>query len=859
MSLSLQASESSQHLQTKTGITPRRPGLIAALLFGAGIAADRALSIPLTVWFCLAAGCLAGLILFCIWKRAVSVSTLCLFGLICCTGGLRHHSSWDISSPRDLTNECSEAPLTVAVRGRIIRTIEIQDRRVDARIPPWLEVDRSVGHLELESIQTGTGFVPCTGRVRLDVTGHLVGISVGDRVEVLGQMSRPGPPRNPGEVPFSQTLKRQGAHAMLRVSHPAAVRSLGRTQNLYWMLARGREEIRQECRRLMSAELPPPLSGLASSLLIGDRSRLTDELKDQFAETGMMHLIAISGINVGILLGMVYLIGRFLNVPFRQLAWVMIGIAFLFTWITDQQPSVVRAGLLAAMGLLAGLANRQGDRWNLLGSCALILLVWNPADLFDIGAQLSFLAVAAIFWSTGFPLRQFLTGTDPVPVERGHFGTGMVNQGWNFAQAYFVTCTIWLATVPLTIATFHLLPPIGLLMDLLLVPVATVVLAIGYLFLTVGLLSPWLGSWIAIPFHWGLFFVQNGIAWGREVPFGHLYVPAIPLWWLTVFYLLLAWNWLRVDKRPRLSPTASPGIQVNRSITRCGGVWLMLIWIVSGLLLPLIPKGEQPFRCTFLSVGHGLACVMELPNREAILYDVGTLGDGRRAQRAVERLLWERGVRVIDTLIVSHADHDHFSGMFGLLERFPVRQLLISTPTARSDQSGVLDLMSLASRQGVSLRIVEQSDELVSGDVRIAVLQPSADGILSPDSSRSDNEQSLVLRVDYAGRRVLLTGDLERQGLRDLLSRSDLQADLLLAPHHGGRDASLPALYQAVRPNWVVVSAGRGSVSPELAGNFPAELLNTATAGAILFEIHPDGLVRCQPFHQSLEHGLLPP
>ncbi len=815
---------------------PHRPALTAVIAFATGILLDHAWSVPLAFWFFTAGAVLASTFWLTFRGTHPRLHSVLIFLLVLLTGGIRHHLVWTIPETSSVNSTEERASLLVDLRGVLKSPVEILDRPVGPRIPSWMELDRSTALLEIRQILVDDLWQSSTGTARIEVAGHLTNVEVGDQIEVLGQLSFPRPPSNPGEANFGTLLKMQGADFRLSVNHPAAVQKQGEESGLLWTLARWRSAIRKECQNLMSAELRPPVRGLASSLLIGDRSQLTDQLKDQFAETGMMHLLAISGINVGILMGMVYFAGRMFNLSSVLLAIWMIAAALIFTWIADHQASVIRAGLLAILGLIGSLAHRAANRWNTLAACALILLVWNPLDLFDIGAQLSFLAVSAIFWATGIPVRKLFTRGDEVPVEHSPRMKKWIDRGFALVKVYFVSGAVWVATVPLTMATFHLLTPIGLLGDLILVPCATVVLGLGYLFLTVGLLSPWLASWIAIPFNWGLQLMQLAVAWGQQVPGGHFFVPELPGWWVMGFYLFLALAWLRAP---------SSGFPK-------WGIHVLPAWIILGLMLPFWPRGTSPLRCTFLSVGHGLACVVEAPDGSVILYDAGTIGDGRRAHRAVERLLRYRSLRTIDTIVLSHADHDHFSGMFELLERFPVRQLCLSPQSARSTQSGIQDLLNAAMRQGVPVRMLQQGDSLnaASTGVEVEVLHPAGDERFS-----SDNEQSLVLKLKVAQRSVLLTGDIERSGLTRLMQLPTQACDVVLSPHHGGKQSNNAAFFEWASPKWIMVSGGPGDLKhiQEAAAN--STVLSTAASGATTFLIHPNGEIKVETFLDTPSTG----
>ncbi|WP_437194434.1 ComEC/Rec2 family competence protein [Planctomicrobium sp. SH527] len=819
----------SQQLQ----IIRQHPAQVVVLCFASGIAFDRFFSIPLAGWlgtatigYALAAWC---------WRsRSTAVTALLLLTLFA-LGGTRHYLSWQSDSPNDVVHLTTVDPQVVRIVGVVTKPLEIFDRPTGPHIPPWLGVDRSTGFLRCEQIQHGNDWRTATGVLRIDVMGRLDHVQVGDRINVLGQLSQPASPMNPGEFQYADSLRSQGAGCRLRVKHTANVQVVGQENSLAAWLAKRRTAIRNQCRLNLAAVLPPASQALAASLLLGDRTQLPDELKNQFAETGMMHLLAVSGINVGILLAIVLGIGRTLNLGSRQLAIAMIGAAILFMWITDHQPSVIRAGLLAIFGLVASLFGRPSQGMNTLAVCALILILWHPPDIFDIGAQLSFLAVIAILQASRVPLADYWRNRLAYVEPQTRFAQLRESIFLGLAKMYFVTGTIWIVTLPLIIYTFHLVTPIGLLMDLFLVPVATVVLGMGYVFLCVSMVSSWAGAIIGLPFSWGLTAMQSAVAWGQNVPLGHFFVSSIPSWWVIGFYLIAALVWLRI-----------PAWRGWGWGTRIWPVWMMI-----GLAIPWLSPSVTSLRCTVLSVGHGLACVLELPSGETVIYDTGTLGDGRRAARTVERYLRSRGKRVIDAMILSHADHDHFSGMFELFHRFPIPQLFATQQSAQSRQPGVKELWNLAQRSGSHVQLLQTADQLHSArsgsDVRLLVLHPSR-----PAVKVSDNSQSLAIAVEYAGRRILLTGDIELQGIDALLTQPPMKCDVVLSPHHGAKVSNIPPLYDWCSPDFVIVSAATADIPHlEFIKKF-SQLLSTASSGAITIEIRQDGTLQVLPFRSNL-------
>lgn len=811
-----------------------RPALAAVMALVSGILADRFGAISLTAWLILAGIFVLGSIALIACRRAPSgVCSLCVLAALAATGGARQHLFWSTRQADNIAGFCGAAPAAARLVGTIASSVEIQDAIVGPGIPSWMEVDRSTCRLECERIDQQGSWIPVSGNVRIDVTGHLVQAGIGDRVEVVGHVSVPGPPRNPGEFDYRTFLRAQGIDCLLRVEHPAAVTRLEHRDGPGWFLARSRESLRSACQQLFAAELRPAQRGLASSLLLGDRTLLTDELREQFAQSGAMHLLAISGLHVSILLGLVLIICRVWNLSARTIGCVLIAAVLVYAFVTDHRPPVLRAGLLASLALVGAAQGRLVDGFNTLAVSALVLLLWRPADLFDIGAQLSFLAVGAILWSVKFRWgtadENALTGPQP---ERPAIVEQLLSAGRAAGRVYLMTAAVWLATLPLTMASFHLAAPVGILLNIVLIPYIAVVLALGYLFLFGGLLFPLLAGWLAAPYAWSLGILQWLVRGGQQATLGHIYVPGVPVWWLAGFYVLLGLGW-------QLAGTA---VSARRAMQG------LLAWTVLGLLIAFLPARHESLRCTFLSVGHGLATVLEFPSGETLLYDAGTLGDGSGAERAVAHYLWSRGIDHVDAVIISHADHDHYSGLFGLLPKVPVGTLFIAQSFLDFEQRSIVDLCELAAAEHIPIQILQAGDELpLRHDphraVQLAVLHP-------PGSSpaKSDNANSIVLAVCFAGKRILLTGDLEKDGLMALLEQPAVHADVLLAPHHGGKAANVPALFDWAGPEYVVASSGDGNLFHlrNVAGR--AQLLNTATSGAVTFEIHPDGRLSVEEF-----------
>ncbi|WP_437205520.1 ComEC/Rec2 family competence protein [Planctomicrobium sp. SH664] len=801
---------------------PRRPALIASLALAVGILLDRSLDVPL--WFWSGVILVGGIVGWSPPFRHTPRGTVCLLLAFTAVGGARFHLFWSTRAANNVSSYARTEPRLVSLIGVLDSEVEILEAEISPRIPSWLEVDRSVCRFRCEQLASGDEWLPVSGLLRLDVEGQLVHPGVGDRVEVIGTLSIPRPPENPGSGDYRDFLRLQGLDGILRANHPGCVQQVGQATGWYWQLARLRESARTACRLAILRHFKGEQQAVALSLLLGDRTLMTVALREKFSESGTMHLLAISGMHVAIVLWFILLGCRFWNLSGRTVACILIFSAVAYAALTNQQPSVLRATILAIVSVFGFSQLRPTESLNLLALSAMVLLLWHPADLFDVGAQLSFLAVAALLWTNQLPWEAWwtsFTGGATAP-ERSPLHDWLLRSCGTVVQSFFVIVIIWVVTLPLTMSTFHLISPAGILLNLVLIPLSTVVLGLGYLFLFSATCIPLIVRPLAALFRFSLGCFLDIVSWERLIPLGHLYRSTPPLWWGVVFYLLLAGVWMWFGNR-----------QTARVALRG-----LLVWMVCGLWLGMALPRQTGLTCTLLSVGHGLATVLELPDGKVIVYDAGTFGDGRRAERALTNYLWSGGASRIDAILVSHADHDHYSGLFGLLEKVSVGKLCFAQSFLDFDQKSTSQLCELAAERNIDIQLLQAGDELITGTphLHMRVLHPAGD-FRSP----VDNANSLVVEVTYAGRRILLTGDLEKEGLNALLALPPRRVDVLMSPHHGGHNANIPAFYAWAHPDYVLASTGQRDAAPSLREVPSAIVLRTNLSGALTVHIRPDG------------------
>ena len=396
-----------------------QPLVIVLVAVVAGIVADRQLGPPLGV--CWTVALVAWGLWLGLWRqRWDRTAAVALAVCLASCGAIWHHDHWCLVTGddlgqfarRDAQPSCVEA---VALQG---------PRRLPApKFNPMQAIprgDQTRLEVAVTGIRDGSDWRSASGRARLTVEGHLLGVHSGDRLRIFAHLNLPRSPQNPGEFDHAAYAWAEGRRSELRAGFPDCIDVLGQAS---WATPAGwLEKLRSGGDQVLWQYLGPRQAPLAAALLLGAREELGSEGMTPFAETGTVHIVVIAGLHVGILAGAMFLLLRVLMVP-QALSLVLVGgLTVLYTLLTDAQPPAVRSTVLVLVACGAHGLRRQTLGFNTLAAAGLVILALNPNDVFHAGAQLSFLAVAGVMWFS--PQLRRLNEPDPL---RQWIGEG---HGW---------------------------------------------------------------------------------------------------------------------------------------------------------------------------------------------------------------------------------------------------------------------------------------------------------------------------------------------------------------------------------------------------------------------------------------------
>jgi competence protein ComEC len=592
-------------------------------------------------------------------------------------------------------------------------------------------------------------------------TRERAAVTVEDDPPALGQAWRADATARPlPDGGYGRWLARQ--HAAVVLDAPSWER-VGEPGPFY----RASEHVRDRVRVTATARQPVRVGGLLAGFVTGDTRLLPDADAEAMRATGLTHLTAVSGTHVAILVGGVLGACALLRVGARGRRRVLLVVLVAFAFLTRFEPSVLRAGTMGLVVLLAGARGLPRDARHGLAGAVLLLVLLDPMLAGSLGLLLSASAAAGVLLIA------------PVVRDRLH------RVPRRLAEVLGVTIGAQVAVVPLLLTTFGEVPLASVPANVVAVPAAAVAVATSFAAALASLVAPGVAAWLFVAA--GL--PARGVLWSAHTfaDVGWTATTARPA---TVLALSAGILWLLV-------PPRRPGLRAAVAVATVAALLVAGAPLVTGRL------PASTFTVTAIDVGQGDAFLVETPGAR-VLVDAGE-------DAAAARWLRANGRRRLDLLIVTHGHLDHIGGAAEVLRTLGVEAVWYRPfPTELPEAA---DLVETAHDLRVPIRGPTAGDRAVVGDLHLEVLSPPAGRPYR--WSRSElNDSSLVVLATWEGRRALLTGDVEAPGQADLLAlparlgRPDLlDVELLTVPHHGSATTD-PAFLRAVAPRVALISAG---------------------------------------------------
>ena len=794
--------------------------LITAMCFAIGIAAGRGGGF---LWASLVLA--GGGVLAAAWlrDRRFKAAKVAVYVAAAAFGAAWVSYRVDHLPPHDLAAALGEEAVIVQLEGIATSTPEFRKpgggslARFDYRQPGTYFTMRVDAVMDSRGGPTGH-----RGRVFVKVGDAMPPFRPGDHLSLTGHLVPTRPPLNPGEfdrVSYARSLGQAGMVVVpdRRLVHvePSNSGSLVETWH------KRRSQLRQQASGQLLWNLPetdsPNRAGLLKALLLGQREPDLDELNDSFQRVGLAHIMAISGLHLGILAGLVLLVVRFAGYPRPWHGWLMITVVLAYLALIEVRLPVLRAGVMT-MAACAGMA--MGRQWQVGGLVALSaigLLMWRPDQLFTAGFQLSFGVVLGLVYLQP-PVRERWFGKP----DREAASTPAMALQWLYTT--FATALVaWLVATPIVIYHFGIISPFGVVLSVVGVPIVAIILALGYLKLLLGIVLPSFAMLLAYPLAVVTDALISIVMHIDALPLASWSVPFASVGW-TLAALAMVALWAR-GLRPRFTIL---------------GVAVLAFW----LSWPMLPIGSAPaLRMDMLAVGDG-TCIIIRSGGRAIAFDAGSSSSMNAGRQWIVPALRRLNVRTIDAIAISHPDIDHYSATLELVDAFKVPRVIVTPQFMQEVEHArhgpAAHVHRELSRRNVQVQTVVAGHEERLGEATLAWHYPRTDS----RPARRNNEQSMLIHITAAGRTALLTGDLEGAGMAELLPLArSWQCDIVELPHHGSYNDLAAEFIAALDPAVVLQSTGhaRWQADRWAAALVGTKRLVTARDGACWVQIASDG------------------
>ncbi len=642
----------------------------------------------------------------------------------------------------------------IVLFGSVVAVIpQPDDERIFVLRPKWVSQDGATKQFPVGNL-----------RLRLAADEEL---NPGARIALRGEIRPYATKRNPGGRNLRAEFARKQIVGWIQVREHD-VKSCG---NPSFFAGVG-----NAIRGVLMSILPDREAGLLTGMILGDKSAVPDEVKDDFRSSGLYHLLVVSGAHIGFFLTFLTLLLSPLSLPLHLRRRILLLGVWSYALLAGGNPATIRAALMISLFLLSFELKRVVSPWNLWGSAALLILLLYPQQLFQPGFQLSFAATAGVL----FAFNQF-EGREKGQVFFRKFPLKMVEPARRYlALPFLVSLSAVIFTGPILAHHFGSFAPIAVLLNLAAIPLSALIFGLTWLVILLKLATGVAIEPLSAALELGVKALESLADVGARSPGASASVPIGALSALGLFILFLM-------------------VMLTRGWSR------RLLWMSGSLvcfwLLPLAER-TNALQMEFLDVGQGDATLLQFPDGNRLLIDCG---DENAARFELLPSFRRRGIERIHTLLLTHFDADHAQGAVVIMENLRVDRLIVNTLHPEEDLGG--QILQKAKAQQIPVQTMACGDTLAGfRSVRCLALWPPN------EYPAGDNQRSIVLRVTFGECDLLFTGDISRKEEEILMQAGPyLQSEILKVSHHGSGTSTSSRFLSCVQPRLALIGCGRGN------------------------------------------------
>lgn len=526
-------------------------------------------------------------------------------------------------------------------------------------------------------------------------------------------------------------------------------------------LESGSIKIREYISKEIDSSYPDKEAQILKAILIGKSSSLEDEVKEFYQDAGIIHILVVSGAHIVLIIEVLKVLLSRLKISKQYYNFLLIFLIVFYIYITGSGESILRAGVVSIIALIASILGRQNDNITTIFLSAFILALINPMIIYSVGFQLSFAGALGIIILSP-KIKNILN----------------VLPKW-IGEALSVTLAAQLFVLPITAYHFNSINLTGVISSLVVMPLINLIMPLGF----IGII-PVVKS-IAINANYFLIsLMTNNAKLLSYLDIFNITVATPNLYLIIVYYMgIITW------------------VMWTKGKTKI----IKTLIVVSALIFVVINIKAQDLEVNFLYVGHGDSIFIVTPRKKTILIDTGDKYSYKdtvynMAEKTVIPFVLNKGYKNIDLMILSHLDSDHAGGTETILQKLNVKQLIVGKNSTKSKRFD--EIKEICNNEGVKLSIVSAGSRFNIDDIKFEVLSPFS------ELNETENNNSVVMMMTYKEKKILFMGDMELEGEEILVKKYNMDADVLKVGHHGSITSSTEELIKEVSPDIAIISVG---------------------------------------------------
>ena len=647
-------------------------------------------------------------------------------------------------------------------------------------------------------------------------------LKYGDKIELVGNFKLAQERRNPGGFDYRFYLKTKKIYGIVTTKNTKRLKE--NNVNIISMIAnKTANVIKNQSKKLLENKKACLLIGL----LIGDTDEIDEETKEDFRNSNLTHMLAVSGLHVSyVLLAVNYIITK-VKIHKKLSKIIVMLLILFFILVTGATPSVLRAGTMTIYLILGGIFYRRISVFSSLNLSLLVIIIMNPYCLFDVGLQLSYAGTIGIVYL--YPI--------------------IKEKIYNKANSILITISANIVIIPIMLYNFNTISLTFFISNLLAGPIIGIIIILGFSIIIISLIFFPIANIFSKILNLLIILFLNTAKACANLPFSKIFIITPTLKFIFLYYCLLVFIIIKERIQIRIS------IKLKNKV-----IAILIILVIINPIKYFSNIKQSNLKIYFVDVGQGDSTCIVTPKNKVILIDGGGNSKDENYDIGKQTLLpylLDKKINKIDYCIVSHFDSDHCGGLMYILKKLKVKNIIIGKQY--EEYENYKEFIKIAKDKKINIRVVEAGEKItIEKNLYIDVLWPINREKMVIQNAINNN--SLVFKLRYINFSMLFTGDIEEIAEKEILDKYKentefLKSTILKVAHHGSKTSSTKEFINIVKPKYAVIGVGKdnkfghpSNVTIENLKTINTEIYRTDEMGEISINVNIKGNINIEEF-----------